>query len=212
MKLPSQIRLTFIAVLTFFSLAADAPDYTGRPYNKDPIAIPGTIKATEYDIAPSNANGITFNYSKPPKPGKIRTTGDCIGLGTFDKSHVTTKGEPEDLKQTYLGWTEAGEWTKYTLQVKTAGTYVIGGHFAAGLKGAKVSFAFGDVTTGPLEIPTTAGFQPGVEVYHVWERLDNLAEVKLPAGDVVMKFKIEAVAGINVESITLTLKNDSATR
>jgi len=47
-----------------------------------------------------------------------------------------------------------------------------------------------------VEIPTTAGFVPGVEVYHVWEKLDNLGEVKTAGGDVVMTIKIEAMAGL----------------
>ena len=206
MILAQRFASFFVLVAASLAFADAAGDYTGKPYNKTPVEVPGVIKATEYDVAPGNANGVSFNYRSAPKPGKIRTTNDCIGLAKFGKGHVTTKGDAEDADQTYLGWTQVGEWTKYTLHVKEAGTYVIGGHFAAGLKGAKVLFTFGDLSTGPLEIPTTAGFVPGVEVYHVWERLENLAEVKLPAGDVVMTVKIEAVAGINIESITLTKK------
>jgi hypothetical protein len=207
MTTPRNSRLILILMgFTAISLADTAGDYTGKPYNGSPIPVPGVIKATEYDIAPGNADGICYHYNSPAKPGKIRTSNDCIGLAKFGKGHVTTTGEAEDPDQAYLGWTQVGEWTKYTLHVKEAGTYTIGGHLAAGRKGATVSFTFGDVTTGPIEIPTTAGYQPGVEVYHVWERLDHLADVKLPAGDVVMTMKIEAVAGINVESITLTKK------
>ena len=182
-------------------------DYKGKPYGKEPIAVPGTIKATEYDVAPDGANDITFHYKSGGKAGSVRTTKDCIGLAGFDKSHVTIKGEPEKTEQTYLGWTEGGEWTKYTLNVKEAGTYLVGGHFAAGSKGGKVSLTFSNgAATGPLEIPTTAGYQPGREVYHVWEQLDNLAEIKLDAGETVMTFKIEVPGGFNIESITLTKK------
>ena len=58
--------------------------------------------------------------------------------------------------------------------------------------------------TGPLEIPTTAGYQPGVEVYHVWEKLQRLAQVKLAKGLYVMTVKVEAVAGLNIEYYTVT--------
>ena len=88
------------------------------------------------------------------------------------------------------------------------GTYVFGGKFAAGNKGAKISVTFSpDAVIGPVEIPTTAGFQPGVEVYHVWENLDHLGEVKLPAETFVMTVKIESpVSGMNFDHFTLTRK------
>jgi len=195
------------AITVTLAEPATRPAYTGAPYNGQPIAVPGVIKATEYDIAPDAANGIAFDYHGKPQAGNIRKTKDGIGLGQFGKDHVTIKGEPEDTRQTYLGWTHAGEWTKYSLHVAEAGTYSIGAHVAAGGKGGQLSFAFSNgATTGPIDIPTTAGYQPGVEVYHVWERLDHLSDVKLDTGDVVMTLKIEKSGGFNIESITLTKK------
>jgi hypothetical protein len=55
-------------------------------------------------------------------------------------------------------------------------------------------------------IPTTAGFQPGVEVYHVWTKVENLAEVILPAGRCVMTARIEGAAGINLDYFSFTRK------
>ncbi len=58
-----------------------------------------------------------------------------------------------------------------------------------------------------MEIPTTAGFQPGVEVYHVWETLNDLGEVKLAAGTYVMTIKIESQnSGLNFDYFTFTKK------
>lgn len=33
-----------------------------------------------------------------------------------------------------------------------------------------------ELTTGPIEIPTTAGYQPATEMYHLWETLDKLKD------------------------------------
>ncbi|HEX4141114.1 MAG TPA: hypothetical protein VHY09_12245, partial [Candidatus Methylacidiphilales bacterium] len=94
-----------------------------------------------------------------------------------------------------------------TLDVKEAGTYVIGAKVAAGLTGATLRFRFtSGADSGEVEIPTTAGFQPGVEVYHVWEKLDHLAEVTLPAGKCVMSVTVGKIAGLNLETFTLTKK------
>jgi len=181
-----------VAAFTLPVFAADAPakipaDYKGKPA-KAAVELPGTIKLTEFDTGDG-----TISSNKPR-------------VAKFDASHKTTKGDPEDVSQSYLGWTAKGQWVKITCHVKEAGTYVIGGHFAAAGKDGKLSFSFNDVTTGPVAIPTTAGFLPGVEVYHVWERLDDLAEVKLTEGDYVFCCKIEADGGFNLESVTVKKK------
>ena len=220
MKKASSVRilvysLSFLATVSFAitAQAADAPaspepaaksaaDYAGKPYTGTPQVIPGIIQAEAYDIGPD-----TFSYHGEAKKTDCRTSPDSIGLAKFGKGHVTTTGQPEAPDQVYVGWTQTGEWLKYTVQVKEAGTYVFGGKFSAGAKGAKISVTFTpQITTGPIEIPTTAGFQPSVEVYHVWETLNNLATLNLPAGTYVMTVKIEAVAGMNLDYFTFTKK------
>jgi len=198
-----------------FCSAADSPsvpnhipsEYAGKPETGAPLAIPGTIRAIDYDASPTGANEITFSYHGTPKKTDVRTTPDSIGLAGFGKGHVSTTGTPEAPEQAYVGWTQPDEWLKYTVHVAETGTYVIGAKVAAGSKGATLTFSFTpDLTTGEIEIPTTAGFQPGVEVYHVWEKLDNLKEITLPAGDYVMTVKIGKIAGLNLESFTFTKK------
>ena len=54
----------------------------------------------------------------------------------------------------------------------------------------------------PIAIPTTAGYQPGVEVYHVWETLNNLADIDLSAGDYVMTITIENAGGLNIDYLS----------
>ena len=204
-------------MLTFFlaasSLAADEAAYTGKPYTGKPQEVPGTIQAESYDVAPGNQNGIAYNRHGEPKPGAARTTGDCVGLASIGEDHVSTTGEKQKVGDIYVGWTDTGDWWNYTVNVKEAGTYVFGGHFAAGAKGAKISVTFtplnpagASVATGPFEIPTTAGYQPAVEVYHVWELLDKLAKIKLQPGLYVMTVKVEAVAGLNIDYYTLAKK------
>ena len=205
-----------ILLQTAFSLLSAAilpaqtlpTDYAGKPYLGEPHAIPGTIQAEQYDISPDARNDVSFHYNGKPKLGPHRTTADSIGVADFGGGHVSTDGKPEAPEQAYVGWTHSGEWLKYTVQVTEPGIYVFGGKFAAGNKGAKVSITFApDAVIGPVEIPTTAGFQPGVEVYHVWENLDHLGEVKLPAGTFVMTVKIESpVSGMNFDHFTLTRK------
>jgi hypothetical protein len=209
------IGFTALFALTNISLGADATslpndvpsDYAGKPVTGTPLTIPGVIRAVDYDISPDGANNISFSYRGEAKKSKIRPGADSIGLASFGDGHVSTTGVPEKPDQVYVGWTQPDEWLKYTVQVAQAGTYVIGGKVAAGSKGATLTFTFTpELTTGEIEIPTTAGFQPGKEVYHVWETLDQMKEITLPAGIYVMTVKIGKVAGLNLESFSFTKK------
>jgi len=201
-----------VAVFVLLSLAlpvgADVPaDYKGMPESGTPFAVPGKIPAVGYDAAPGDAPDIAFHKNGKLSKSNVRKSADSIGIAQFNKGHLTTDGKAESPEQVYVGWTQGGEWMKYTLDVKEPGTYVIGAKVAAGSKGATLRFTFtSGADTGEKEIPTTAGFQPGVEVYHVWETLDNLAEVTLPAGKCVMTVEIGKISGLNLETFTLTKK------
>ena len=184
-------------------LSTGTPGYTGKPYGGEVHQIPGIIQAEQYNVAPGGVDGVTFHYKGPARGINLRATGDSIGLASFGNGHVNIKGEPERPDQVYVGWTETGQWMKYSVHVKEIGTYRLGGHFAAGGKDAMLSVTFTpEIKTGPIAIPTTAGYQPGVEVYHVWETLNNLADIDLPAGDYVMTVKIENAGGMNIDYLS----------
>jgi hypothetical protein len=188
------------------SAAATIPaGYTGKPYGGKAHEIPGIIQAEDYDIAPNNENDVTFHYNgsgpnggtglqadRGGRKGEYRTTADSIGIIKYGGGHVSITGEKENPDQFYLGSTHDGEWMKYTVHVAEAGTYRFGGKLAATGKESKLSVAFTPtLKIGPVSIPTTAGFQPRVETYHVWLISDNLGEVTLPAGDYVMQITLE---------------------
>lgn len=196
-----------------FAAAQDAPDkYAGKPYKGEPIALPGTIQAEEYDIAPDPKSGVTFGYDRDGNKNDVRVTPDAIGMARMGDGHLSIKGEACNPDGAYLGWTQTGEWTKYTVHVGESGIYRLGGQFAAAGDDGTLSFTFApldkgaEITTGPLPVPTTAGFQPGHEVYHVWEKLDDMAEVTLPKGDYVLTVKIEKNAGFNLDFFTVVKK------
>lgn len=179
---------------------AASPGYLGKPCCGEAKPVPGIIQAEEYDVAPGGVDGITFHYAGQARNPNLRATGDAIALARFGNGHVTIKGEPENPDQVYVGWTEDGQWMKYSVRVRETGIYRLGGHFAAAETNATFSVSFTPgINTGPITIPTTAGYQPGVEVYHVWEALDHLADIRLPAGDYVMTVKIEKAGGMNMD-------------
>jgi hypothetical protein len=79
-----------------------------------------------------------------------------------------------------LGWTAAGQWFKYTVNVATAGTYTISFRVAAptAVKDAfHLANASGTKLTGSVSIPATGGWQKWTMV---------TANVTLPAGRQVL--------------------------
>jgi hypothetical protein len=203
------VLIAGISMLGLSCASLGGDKYAGKPYGGQPRTIPGIIQAEYYDVASTNMDGITFHYNRPARKTNFRTTDDSIGLTRFGNGHVTIAGAPEDPDQVYLGYTHAGEWVKYSVHVAEPGTYQIGGKFASAFTNASISVTFTpEIKTGPIFIPTTAGYRPGVEVYHVWEILDNLAEIKLPAGNFVMTVRIESenAGGMNADYFSFTKK------
>ena len=199
--------------------ATGSPDvttngYAGKPYSGQPWAIPGIIQAEDYDVAPGNADGVTLYSPHPHLNNALRPTGDrSVGIVKFTKGYVTTAGELEDTNQWYLGYTVSGQWMKYSVQVAESGTYQIGGHFACGFTNRTFSMAFAPgIKPVTVPVPTTAGYQPKVEVYHVFEKIDNLAEVTFPAGNYVMTVMIgeagetNKTPGLNIDYFSFTKK------
>jgi len=181
--------------------------YAGMPFGGQRHQIPGIIRAAEFDVAPGGVAGITYHCNRQTRGGQFRTADDSIALVPFGKGHVTIAGLPEDPSQVYVGYIDTGEWLKYSVHVAESGVYQIGGHFAAGFTNAALSVTFSPaLKTGPIHIPTTAGYQPNTEVYHVWEKLDDLAEIPLPAGDYVMTVKIEEAGGMNIDYLSFIKK------
>lgn len=181
--------------------------YAGKPYAGKVPALPGVVQAEWYDVAPNAEPDIAFHSNGKPRQTPWRVPADSVGLAGFGAGHVSVDGKPENPDQVYAGWTHVGQWWRYTVKVTEGATYRIGGHFASGSKDARLRFTFtpksgGEaVDAGPFSIPTTAGRQPNVEVYHVWETLDNIGEVTLTAGDYVMKVEVVNQAGLNIDWI-----------
>lgn len=181
--------------------------YAGKPYGGQRHQIPGIIQAEEFDVAPGGVAEITYHCTRQTRGKPFRTADDSIALVPFGKGHVTIAGLPEDPSQVCVGYTDTGEWLKYSVHVAESGGYQIGGHFAAGFTNATISVTFAPtIKTGLIHVPTTAGYQPNTEVYHVWKKLDDLAEIQLPAGDYVMTVKIEEAGGMNIDYLSFIKK------
>jgi hypothetical protein len=201
-------------------------DYKGTAFAL--LQIPGKINAADYDRggpgiawchdkANCSAGTVTGDYPnasgvyRPPVPanGKVCGGAACdenVGVCRMNPSKPdnTIAGQPMPATDTYLCYSVAGEWTKYTVVVAQAGTYAVGGVMAVP-QGGGMNLSFGNnITTGDVALAITSTEHSGSgENYHSWESRSGLASVTFPsAGTYLMTFT--QVGRFNADSFSFT--------
>lgn len=126
-------------------------DYQGKPYSdslykKGPQVIPGIVELGYYDLGGegvayhdgdkiNNAGG-KLNYEQNcPSSGGLATPAYICHFREKEGVDVSYTKDLADfnhtnfyeppVRQYYIGWEADGEWTNYTINVKTAGKYKI---------------------------------------------------------------------------------------
>ena len=201
--------------------------YTGTPFAA--LKIPGRINACDYDrggagvawchntgaCGSGTTTGDWYPGGSPPyRPPIPANATICSGAACADNVGVcrmspnkpdrtsATALAPAD--DTYLCYSVAGEWTKYTVVVTQAGTYAVGG-FMAVPQGGGVNLSFGaSITTGDLALavtnPSACG---GGEYYHCWAQRENLAMVTFPAAGTYL-MTLTQTGRFNADNFTFT--------
>ncbi len=185
--------------------------YAGMPFKGAMGQIPGIIYARNYD---TGGQGVGFNHPGGTTcgdwPGGMpmyRTGADCVGLSVENaqKPDVLVDGGPANYGEIYISYCAPGEWLKYTVEVAETGTYAVSVN--EGGPNVSISLAFSAVpavTTGAVMIPDSVDqAQPGHEMYHVWQNVNDFGMVTLEAGIYVMQFTI-VTSQANFDSFTFT--------
>ncbi len=169
-----------------------------------------TITVTTVSGSKTATCGVTVNGSVTAKaiPGKIEvedynTGGQGVGYNdlTSGNSGGSYRTDDVDIQSCSeggynVGWTDAGEWLDYTVNVASAGTYDLKLRVARSNSGSSpIKVLFGGVDkTGNLDVPNTGGWQTYTTV---------TKSVSLSAGQQVMR--ISMVGGsYNINYIELT--------
>ena len=152
---------------------------TSTPYSGSPVAIPGTIQAENFD---NGAQGVAYNDSTSANQGGVyRSTGvdlEAAAGGGYD-----------------VGWTTAGEWLKYGVNVTASGTYTVSFRVASSGGGGSFHLEMNGINvTGNVPVSSTGGWQ-------TWTNITRT--VTLTAGVQTARFVIDS-AGANYNSITFT--------
>ncbi len=139
--------------------------------------LPGTIEAEDFD---DGGNGGAYWDSTSGNSG-----------GQYRNTDVDIEGSSEGSYN--IGWTAAGEWLHYTVNVQSGGAYTLNLRVASTRGGTIYVLFNGTNKTGTIRVPVTGGYQ-------AWTTVS--APVNLDGGTQVMRVVFES-GGVNLNSISV---------
>jgi endonuclease/exonuclease/phosphatase family metal-dependent hydrolase len=155
------------------------------PYSGTPAAIPGTINAADYD---RGGEAVAFHDSGPTNNagGEYRSEGvdiESSSEGGYD-----------------VGWTAAGEWLNYTVNVASAGSYTAQLRVAS-MNGSTLHVGFNGSPSvwASVSVPSTGGWQDWTTV---------TVPVTLGAGRQTLTLMFDT-GGVNIRYIKLVAGSTS---
>jgi len=163
-----------------FTIASSVTPNTA--FGGTPAAVPGRIEAENFDIGASGE--AYYDTTAGNKGGEYRTTDVDLG--------PTADGGDGY----YIGWTRAGEWLKYSVNVTSGGTYTLETRLANIGTGATFHVEVDGVDrTGPIAVPDTGAWD-------AWQTISTPG-IALSAGPHALRVVLDtigtggAVAGFN---------------
>lgn len=187
--------------------------YKGKPFPGVPQEIPGKVQCEFYDLG---GEGVAYHDSDSINNGSGKlnpVNGNPLHEFRIDEgvdiSYTKTNGVDDnpyndvmpEMNQLYVGWTEPGEWIKYSVNVRETGDYSIGLMYTSNRGGGIEILAHDSVTSGIMTVQST--FKDADTVawrqWHHWNRTDLLGKIHLKAGMQVITLKIVQKGNMNYD-------------
>jgi glucose/arabinose dehydrogenase/PKD repeat protein len=126
------------------TIQADSCNSVQNPYGGSPAIIPGRVEAEAYDM---DGEGVAYHDLSAGNAG-----------GAFRNDDVDLQGAAGSNYN--VGWTDAGEWLEYTVNVTTHAEYTIAFTVSTPYNNKVLHLEQNGVDiTGPVAVPNTGGFQ-----------------------------------------------------
>lgn len=154
-----------------FALTASAQGYAGTPFN-GPHTVPCVVQAEDFD---EGGEGISYHDAAGLQNDRT------INLYRPDNNDVEIADEG-DNDGYHIGWTAAGEWYCYTVDVAEAEVFDFEFTWAIPDSGITMTLSIDDVEAGTAVIPNTGS-------YNVYGRF-TIPDVALHAGSNVVKITL----------------------
>lgn len=182
--------------------------------------IPGRLQCEYFDLG---GEGTAYHDSDATNSGSGSLNKGTDYLSTFrvneavdlsfTKFHDSIDNSAYNLVdpeegQLYVGWTEPGEWTRYTVDVQTTGTYQVGLMYTANADGQIALSINGEEVSGPLTVRSTFDAADSIpwRQWHHWNYEKNLAEIPLKKGLQTLTLHTVDRGQMNYDFLEFTLK------
>ncbi len=166
-----------------------------KPFRKHTVNGKATIYAVDYDLGRNKK----AYFDKDTANYHVATGGERTGWNhgrTYRNDGVDIMPIQDEVTNGYgVGWTEAGEWLQYTLDVKKAGNYRIGLRVASEKEGKVLLLANGAASSQSIAIPATGGTT-------TWQTV-TAKGVRLKKGQNTLRVKVEE-GGFNLNHLQLS--------
>src|SRR2546423_1138961 len=162
---------------------ATAPLPAASPFGGTAAAVPGIVQAENFD---DGGEGIAYHDTSAGNKG-----------GLYRATDVDIQSTATDVGGGYgIGWTRAGEWLKYTINVAATGTYTLQTRVANIGTGATFHVEVDGIDrTGPISVPDTGA-------WNLWQTITTTG-MPLTGGGRVLRVVLDtigtggAVGGLN---------------
>lgn len=193
--------------------------YSDSVFIKGEQIIPGKIECEYYNLG---GEGMAYHDTDSVNSGSGALNKGKDYLSTFrtqeavDISYTKfyNNGDNSEFNlvqpkkdQLYIGWSEPGEWMKYTVKVKTSGIYVIGIMYTANSNGQISLDADNGNTTGSMDILTTNNPNDPFDwrQWHHWNYLDSIGKIELQKGIQTLTLLTVVNGNMNYDFLSFTL-------
>jgi hypothetical protein len=199
-------------------------EYKGYPFKDSvfpggPQVLPGRLMCAYYDFG---GEGVAYHDTDPVNHGSGGLNpADGSYLHEFrkdegvDTSYVKSNGiddhpynfanpEPGML---YVGWTEAGEWLKYTVDVQHSGIYEVSLFYTSN-RGGAIAISVNDTdAAGPIRIQSTFRAEDPIawRQWHHWNKMEGIARIPLEKGKQVLTLHTVAEGNMNYAYLDFVL-------
>lgn len=156
------------------------------PYGGTAWAIPGKIEAENYD---DGGEGVAYHDAEALNQGGQQRSNQGVDIETCGEGTYN------------VGWTGAGEWLKYTVNVTTAGAYTLQVRVASPNAGKSLHVEIDGSTIATVAVPNTTGWQ-------TWQTV-SVNTSSIPAGLHSLRLYMDT-DGFNLNHFTFAPVSDPA--